>query len=238
VYYAYSDHLNAPRVIVNSAGDISWRWISEPFGTTAAESIPNSLENLVVNLRFPGQYFDKESGLNYNYFRDYDATAGKYLQSDPLGLGGGINTYVYVEANPVSYVDPRGEFGIVGGLIGAGVEIGLQGYRNYRAGCDVFNLGNYNWWDVGAAGVIGAVAPGWGSVGKSAYRSGKAIGNLAGQLKRAQTANRVAKIEQRIQKNVGNVMGPLVAQGVFQGGKALVKEITNTDDSKECVCQQ
>jgi len=65
-HYAYSDHLNASRVIVNAAGDVRWRWISEPFGTTAAETIPNSLENLVVNLRFPGQYFDKESGLSYN----------------------------------------------------------------------------------------------------------------------------------------------------------------------------
>jgi len=112
VYYAYSDHLNAPRVIVNAAGDVRWRWISEPFGTTAAESIPNSLENLVVNLRFPGQYFDKESGLSYNYFRDYDGTTGRYVQSDPMGLSAGVNTYAYVESAPISATDP---FGLMGG---------------------------------------------------------------------------------------------------------------------------
>ncbi|MBO9689390.1 MAG: RHS repeat protein [Mitsuaria chitosanitabida] len=108
VYYAYSDHLNAPRVIVNAAGDVRWKWFSEPFGTAVPETIPNSLENLVVNLRFPGQYFDKESGLSYNYFRDYDGTVGRYVQSDPIGLGGGINTYAYVGGNPLSLTDPTG----------------------------------------------------------------------------------------------------------------------------------
>ena len=109
VYYAYSDHLNAPRVIVNAVGDVRWRWISEPFGTTAAESIPNSLENLVVNLRFPGQYFDNESGLSYNYFRDYDGTVGRYVQSDPIGQDGGSwSTYNYVNASPLLGVDPHG----------------------------------------------------------------------------------------------------------------------------------
>ena len=112
VYYAYSDHLNAPRVIVNAAGDVRWRWISEPFGTTAAETIPNSLENLIVNLRFPGQYFDKESGLSYNYLRDYDGTMGRYLQSDPIGLDGGVNTYAYVNGSPLSYYDAYGLWGM------------------------------------------------------------------------------------------------------------------------------
>jgi len=112
VYYAYSDHLNAPRVIVNAAGDVRWRWISEPFGTTPAESIPNSLENLVVNLRFPGQYFDKESGLSYNYFRDYDGTTGRYVQSDPIGLAGGLNTYSYANGNPLRFSDPYGLWGM------------------------------------------------------------------------------------------------------------------------------
>jgi RHS repeat-associated protein len=155
VYYAYSDHLNTPRVIVNSTGDARWRWISEPFGTTAAETIPNSLENLVINLRFPGQYFDKESGLSYNYFRDYDGTTGRYVQSDPIGINGGLNTFAYVENDPLRYADPRGECPwCVGAAIGGGYDIVLQLIANGG------NLRCVNVGQVLASAAMGAVGGG------------------------------------------------------------------------------
>jgi RHS repeat-associated protein len=64
--------------------------------------------HVTVNLRFPGQYYDQETGLHYNYFRYYDPETGRYITSDPVGLGGGLNTYAYVGSNPLSWIDSWG----------------------------------------------------------------------------------------------------------------------------------
>jgi RHS repeat-associated protein len=69
---------------------------------------PSAEGTFVYNPRFPGQVFDGETNNHYNYFRDYDPQTGRYIQSDPIGLKGGINTYGYVEADPVGKVDPLG----------------------------------------------------------------------------------------------------------------------------------
>ena len=109
IYYIYADHLNTPRVITDSANKTVWRWDSDPFGTDMAYEDPDGDGvKFSYNLRFPGQYFDKETGLHYNYFRDYDPSTGRYVQSDPIGLAGGINTFLYANANPVMYTDPNG----------------------------------------------------------------------------------------------------------------------------------
>jgi RHS repeat-associated protein len=85
-----------------------WRWDSDPFGTNQPNQNPGGLGTFSYNLRFPGQYYDSESGLNYNYFRDYDGQTGRYVESDPIGLNGGLNTYAYVENSPIDSSDPVG----------------------------------------------------------------------------------------------------------------------------------
>lgn len=111
VKFVYADHLGTPRAIADATGALVWRWIdADPFGMVQPNEAAISGEGLVYNGRFPGQYFDRETGLHYNYFRDYDPAFGRYIQSDPIGLHGGINTYGYAGANPLSNVDPDGRF--------------------------------------------------------------------------------------------------------------------------------
>jgi RHS repeat-associated protein len=110
VLYIHTDHLNTPRRITRPADNaIVWRWDSHPFGDTAANQDPDGdTVAFAYHLRFPGQYFDTETGLHYNYFRDYDAVTGRYIQSDPIGLEGGLNPYLYADADPLLYSDPLG----------------------------------------------------------------------------------------------------------------------------------
>jgi RHS repeat-associated protein len=110
LFYVHTDHLNTPRRISRPSDNvIVWRWDSDPFGTTAASQDPDGDSDVFAyNLRLPGQYFDSETGLHYNYFRDYDPATGRYVESDPIGLKGGINTYSYVDSNPAMSADPTG----------------------------------------------------------------------------------------------------------------------------------
>jgi RHS repeat-associated protein/uncharacterized repeat protein (TIGR02543 family) len=108
-YYIHADHLGTPRKITRPNDNrVVWSWESEAFGNSLPDQNPSGLETFVFNLRFPGQYYDQETGLFYNYFRDYDPAKGSYIESDPIGLAGGINTYSYVGGNPVNAVDPLG----------------------------------------------------------------------------------------------------------------------------------
>ena len=104
-YFINPDHLNAPRVITDSNGGFVSFWDFTPFGERGQIT---GGQGLTYNARFPGQYHDSETGLNNNGYRDYSPSLGRYIQSDPIGLGGGINTYGYVGGNPVIGVDQIG----------------------------------------------------------------------------------------------------------------------------------
>ncbi|MFO0231874.1 MAG: RHS repeat-associated core domain-containing protein, partial [Burkholderiales bacterium] len=123
VNYVYADHIDTPRVITQASDNrMRWRWDqADPFGTSAPNQNPASIGAFTYNPRFPGQFYDVESNLHYNYFRDYDPRVGSYTQSDPIGLAGGINTYAYAFGNPLSYTDPDGLNPLLRGLAaGAG----------------------------------------------------------------------------------------------------------------------
>jgi RHS repeat-associated protein len=121
-YAVHTDHLNTPRRLTQSDKRIAWQWAFSAFGdeqpTTGKNryvdpvTTPNAgsttIADVTFNLRYPGQYFDKESGLSYNYFRSYDSRTGRYTQADPIDLEGGWNWFGYVDGNPLMFTDPEG----------------------------------------------------------------------------------------------------------------------------------
>jgi RHS repeat-associated protein len=116
LYYVEADALGSPRVVVDPARGVSgtavWTWdlTGEAFGKTAPNQDPDvDSTQFVFDMRFPGQRYDAVSGVNYNYFRDYEAGTGRYVESDPIGLGGGVSTYSYALSNPLILVDPKGQ---------------------------------------------------------------------------------------------------------------------------------
>ncbi|MEW8069487.1 MAG: RHS repeat-associated core domain-containing protein [Candidatus Thiodiazotropha sp.] len=134
IYYLHTDHLGAVVKATDGTQALVWDVERKPFGersvTTAQIEMP---------LGFPGQYFDEESGNYYNYFRDYDPSTGRYLQSDPIGLAGGINTYAYVRGNPLFWVD---RYGLAEVIIWAPVG---QGSSSFGHTSSVVNGTSYSW---------------------------------------------------------------------------------------------
>ncbi len=110
-FQVYTDHLGTPREVRDKSNVVVWKWesLAQPYGRSVPNADPDrDGKTFTLNLRFPGQYFDAESGFHYNYFRDYDPVTGRYIQSDPIGLAGGINPYAYAELNPLGLIDRRG----------------------------------------------------------------------------------------------------------------------------------
>lgn len=99
IYYMVNDHLGTPQLLLDAQQKVVWSVDQSPFGEVKVAG------SVVQPLRFPGQYADDETGYSYNYFRDYDPTLGRYIQSDPIGLEGGVNTFGYVKGRPTVLVD-------------------------------------------------------------------------------------------------------------------------------------
>lgn len=175
--------------MVTSGGSTVWQWKNDnPYGNNMAQG------TIEFNLRFSGQYYDSESGLNYNINRTYDPETGRYLQSDPIGLAGGFNTYNYAERNPLSAIDPDGHMPLLIPVIGA-VAGGLSNGLNY------YSQGKNPWTGaiigagVGAAAAYTEPALAASAIGRAAMRyvSADAIAGAIGGAG-TQLLNRIAGV--------------------------------------------
>ncbi|EHR69661.1 RHS repeat-associated core domain protein [Burkholderiales bacterium JOSHI_001] len=156
-----SDHLGTPRSLARASDNFEvWRWDGEPFG----DSRPVYSGPIIFdyNLRFPGQQYEPNTGYFQNWFRDYDPYTGRYLQADPLGLGGGLGRYTYSGADPVNAMDPTGldwEYETSTGRIyrnGQLIGVGYSGNQSGLNNPDAQNTSNVGpipkgSWNIGGA---------------------------------------------------------------------------------------
>lgn len=159
IRYINADQLNAPRTITDASDGLVSTWPFTPFGNKGQQFA--TAERFVYNLRFPGQYYDKESKLHYNGFRDYEPGTGRYMESDPVGLKGGENTYTYVGGQSINRIDPFGLWTVNIGVSGS-INIPFIGpIGNGGGGFSGIVYDGTHWaWYGGGGGGVGAGAGG------------------------------------------------------------------------------
>ncbi len=159
IYFLHDDRLGTPQMATDGTQAVAWSTTYQPFGQISSPSTV-----IVQDLRLPGQESDPETGLNHNGFRDYAAALGRYMQSDPIGLAGGLNTYAYVGGNPLGYADPLG----LCSLAEAAQEV--KSYWNQGVD-DAESFAQVQWAEVNAYGVSGYVQQlSWVAAAENAYQ--------------------------------------------------------------------
>lgn len=163
VYSVHSDQVNRPLMLTNAAKAAVWQAEGLPFTTPITS---NSFG--AFNLGFPGQY--EAHGHTHNGYREYNGYLGRYAQSDPIGLAGGVNTYAYVGDNPITGIDPLGLKCDPCNKLERGLAIGAIDASKFADAS-----GNYAKY-LGGAAAGGAVA---GSVTADPVMAGAAVGAAA-----------------------------------------------------------
>lgn len=214
--FVHGDHLSRPEVVTGEAKQVVWRAKNtSPYGSRIV-----TVDQIAgLNIGLPGQYHDAESGLWYNGLRDYDASLGRYIQSDPIGLGGGLNTYAYGNGNPISVVDP---LGLRGGILSNyEFQIGLAGsaFGVLKGGSIGFNFGASSHgvtFNIEACGGLGAGAHIGGGVQLGYEKIDPCEGKKAGKSTKVQFAGEVAD-----GGNIGLVAGKGGSISVGQDGTSI-----------------
>ncbi|WP_306426934.1 RHS repeat domain-containing protein [Burkholderia sp. AU6039] len=248
-WHYVTDHLGTPQELYDEQREVVWAADLSAYGRSA-RTLAHGVDNPI---RFPGQYYDQESGLHYNRFRYYDPLVGRYINQDPIGLDGGPNLYDYSYSAPTIAYDPTGlfvplllvaaEFGRRA-LLGAGVELGMQGgkqvlgqvWSNWVHGRPLTDIDwdcvKVNWREVGFSAAVGIVAPGMGGALKSVSRSASAIRKISSQA--ANTTGRKLKLQERINSHKSSIKRDLAVQGVWLGLKQAGKCVFG----EEKVCEE
>ncbi|WP_415877470.1 RHS repeat-associated core domain-containing protein [Burkholderia ubonensis] len=232
-WHYVTDHLGTPQELYDDRKEIVWAADLSAYGRMRRE-FASSVDNPI---RFPGQYYDAESGLYYNRFRYYDPETGRYINQDPIGFLGGYNKYAYALNVPNQAYDPKGLFiplivlaglgarALLGGAIELGMQSGKQVLGQVKENWDEgrpltdIDLGcvKIDWADVGVSAAVGTVAPGLFGTAKNVYKSTKALKVLSRQTGR--TANRAAKLQARVSAKKSAIGKELAVQGAWQGVK-------------------